>query len=78
MKGRDHLDLFGAETKRRRKAVPNGLGVLCAFVNGELVALPFRDRGDQLNRILVLWWAVEHRIDLDWARRRKPCRRRRQ
>ena len=49
-----------------------GFGVLRSFVNGELVAVPFGDRGDQLNRVLVLRWAIECRIDLDRGFREGP------
>ena len=64
-KRRDHLHLLRRDTKRRRDAVTNGLGVLRAFVHGELIASPFGYRGDQLDRVLVLRRAIEHCIDLD-------------
>ena len=64
-KGELDLNLIGRETKRLGKTMTDGFGILSAFVNGELAGGPFRHRRDQLDRILVLWRAVENGVDLD-------------
>ena len=42
----------------------DGLGILGAFVNDQLVAFPLGNRGDQFDRVLVLWRACKHRLHL--------------
>ena len=62
-KGRNYLHLLGRESQRRRNAMSYGFGILRALMDGQLVALPFGNRGDQLDGILVLRRTVEYRLD---------------
>ena len=62
---RDDLDLVCRQAERRHEAVPDGFGVLRAFVNGEIAVMPFGDGGNQLDRVLMLGRRGEASIDLD-------------
>src|ERR1700704_2176852 len=62
---RDDLYLVRRQSQCRHEAVPDGLRVLRAFVNGKLAVVPFGDRGDQLDWVLVLGRTDEPSVDLD-------------